>query len=183
VTEYRYCPHCAAPLVEEERGGSPRRVCPAENCGFVHWNNPAPVVAAIVERDGHIILVRSHGWPESWYGLVTGFLEYGEMPAEAVLRETREEIGLDAELGDYVGMYPFYRMNQLIIAYHVVAGAGEVRLDESELADWRAVPVEQVRPWPMGTGAALKDWLASRGYEREFIELPGRGGSGREGST
>lgn len=174
MAEYRYCPLCATPLTREERGGSLRAVCPAEDCDFVHWNNPAPVVAAIVERDGHIILVRSHGWPQNWYGLVTGFLEHGEMPEEAVLREVREEIGVDASLGDYVGMYPFYRMNQLIIAYHVLAGPGEITLDASELCDWRAVPVEEVRPWPMGTGVALRDWLASRGYERDFIEIPGR---------
>ncbi len=172
--DFRYCPRCATPLSEEERGGSLRRLCPAEGCGFVHWNNPAPVVAAIVERDDHVILVRSHGWPESWYGLVTGFLEHGEMPEEAVLREVREETGLDAELGGYVGMYPFYRMNQLIIAYHVLVGPGEIRLDETELADWRAVPIEKVRPWPRGTGTALRDWLASRGYERDYIPLPGR---------
>jgi NADH pyrophosphatase NudC (nudix superfamily) len=125
-------------------------------------------------------MVRSHGWPESWYGLVTGFLEYGEMPEEAVLREVREETGLDAELAAYVGMYPFYRMNQLLIVYHVVAGPGDIRLDESELADWRAVPVEKAQPWPMGTGVALRDWLASRGYERDFIPLPGRGSAGGE---
>lgn len=182
MPDYRYCPQCATPLVDDERGGAARRVCPAEACGFVHWNNPAPVVAAIVEQDGHVILVRSHGWPDNWYGLVTGFLEHGEMPAEAVLREVREEIGLDAALGDYVGMYPFYRMNQLIIAYHVVAEPGEVRLEESELADWRAVPIEAVRPWPRGTGVALRDWLASRGYEREFVPL-GHARGGREGSS
>jgi len=180
MDEFRYCPRCATPLAEEERGGSLRRGCPAEDCDYVHWNNPAPVVAAIVEQDDHIIMVRSHGWPESWYGLVTGFLEYGEMPEEAVLREVREETGLDAELAAYVGMYPFYRMNQLLIVYHVVAGPGDIRLDESELADWRAVPVEKAQPWPMGTGVALRDWLASRGYERDFIPLPGRGSAGGE---
>ncbi len=174
MAEYRFCPLCATPLATEERGGSPRAVCPAEGCGFVHWNNPAPVVAAIVERNDHIILVRSHGWPEGWYGLVTGFLEHGEMPAEAVLREVREEIGLSPTLGDYVGMYPFYRMNQLLIVYHVMVDDGAVRLDETELCDWREIPIEKAQPWPAGTGVALRDWLASRGYEREFIELPGR---------
>jgi NADH pyrophosphatase NudC (nudix superfamily) len=174
MPEYRYCPQCASPLAEEERGGSLRRVCAAEGCGFVHWNNPAPVVAAIVERDDHIILVRSHGWPEGWYGLVTGFLEHGEMPEEAVLREVEEETGLEAELAGYVGMYPFYRMNQLLIVYHVLAGPGDIRLDETELSDWREVPVEKVRPWPQGTGVALRKWLAARGYERDYIPLPGR---------
>lgn len=170
--QINFCPQCGKTLTTDIRGGKERPICPDTTCGYVFWNNPAPVVAAIVERDGKVILVRSHGWPEGWYGLVTGFLEYKEMPETAVLREVKEELGLDAQMGGYIGMYPFYEMNQLIIAYHVIAAAGEIQLDTEELADYREVAIEAVQPWPMGTGIALRDWLRSRGLEREFLTLP-----------
>jgi len=150
-------------------GGRERLGCP--HCDFVHWDDPAPVVGAIVERDGHVLLVRSHGWPETWYGLVTGYLERGERPEDAVLREVREELGIGGELGAFIGAYPFARLNQLILTYHVLAEPGEIRLDTDELADWKAVPLERLKPWPQGTGPALRAWLATRGYHPPTAEF------------
>ena len=151
--------------------GRDRFACPDGQCGFVHWNNPIPVVAAIVEHDDHVALVRNVGWPEHWYGLVTGFLESNEMPEEGILREVEEEIGLKAELQSYVGMYEFYRQNQLIIAYHVTVDSKDVELCVEEIADQKWVHVEQVKPWTAGTGKALRDWLRGRGIERELVEF------------
>ena len=51
-------------------------------------------------------------------------------------------------------------MNQVIVAYHVCA-EGTITLGE-ELADYKRVPPEKLRPWPMGTGQAVSDWLAAR---------------------
>ena len=148
--------------------------CSDTRCEFVHWDNPVPVVAAVVERAGHIVQVRSHGWPEGWYGLVTGFLEAGETPEQGVLREVEEETGLSATMGGFIGLYPFHEMNQLLIAFHVLAGEGEIKIDASELDGYREVPIEEVQPWDRGTGMALRDWLASRGFERELVPLDGR---------
>lgn len=170
-TKINFCPQCGKPLIEKQAGNALRPACPDEQCGFVYWNNPTPVIAAIVERDEHIILVRSIGWPAGWYGLVTGFLEAGETPEAAVLREVEEELGLQAELGHFIGHYTFERMNQLILAYHVLAGPGQIRLDSSELEGYKMVPIEKIQPWPMATGIALRDWLRSRGYEREFLKM------------
>jgi NAD+ diphosphatase len=156
---YQYCPICRKPLVRGEHGGRGRLACPDPGCGFVHWDNPIPVVGAIVERDGRVLLVRNRGWPETWYALVTGFLETGESPREAVLREVREELGIDATLARYIGTYPFEQLNQIIFVYHLLAGEGEIRICREELEGYKAVPIEKLRPWPRGTGPALRDWL------------------------
>ena len=166
-----YCPKCASPLEEGMHGGKMRPACSSDTCNYVFWNNPTPVVAAIVEYQGNVVLVRSIGWPEGWFGLVTGFLEAGEMPDEAVQREVVEETGLKVLEHNYIGMYPFYRMNQLIIAYHVKAEGEKVIIDATELEDFKLVPIEKVRPWGSGTGYALQDWLRSRGIEREVIKF------------
>lgn len=168
---YRYCPLCRTELGEASHGGRPRLACPNADCGFVHWDNPVPVVAAIVERAGCVVLVRNRGWPESWYGLVTGFLEPEETPDHAVLREVEEEVGLRGEVVEYLGAYPFPRLNQIIFAYHVRAPDGPIRLCEEEIAGHREVPIERLRPWPQGTGPALRDWLAARGHHPPMGEL------------
>lgn len=155
-----YCPRCGSPLRNAEIDGKIRRRCTAADCIYVFWNNPVPVVAAIVEADGAVILARNKSWPEKMYGLITGFLEAGETPDRAVLREVREELGLDAATAHFVGHYAFFEMNQLILAYHVPA-RGDVVLG-AELADIKRVPVERLKPWTIGTGPAVRDWLASR---------------------
>jgi NAD+ diphosphatase len=160
MAEMRFCPRCATPLATREDGGRDRLACPKEGCGYVFYDNPTPVVSALVEREGAIILARNKGWPEEWFGLVAGFLERGESPPEGVLREVKEELGLDGEIVSLIGLYPFPEMNQVIIAYHVRA-RGEIALGD-ELAAYKAVPPEKLRPWPMGTGHAVRDWLAAR---------------------
>jgi NAD+ diphosphatase len=168
-TVYRFCPTCRTELTSMERGGKPRLVCP--ECGFVHWRNPVPVVAAVVERDGHVILVHSIGRPPTWFGLVAGFLEQGEHPEAAVLREVDEELGIEAKLGGVIGIYPFERLNQVIFAYHITAGPGAIRLDATELDAYREVPFAKLKPWRQGTGPALRDWLAARGYHPPLVDF------------
>ena len=167
----KYCPQCGKPLMRLPLGGRERQACPDARCGFVHWNNPVPVVAAIVQHEDHVALVRNVGWPEHWYGVVTGFLESGEMPEEAVLREVQEELGLPAQLQSYIGMYEFYRSNQLLIAYHVTVPSKEVKLDRHEIADSKWVHIAEVKPWTAGTGKALRDWLRQRGIERDLVDF------------
>ena len=160
MAEYKYCPLCGTRLVPGEFEGRPRMKCPMEGCGYVQWDNPLPVVAAVIEHDGKVLLARNRLWPEKMLGLVTGFLEKGEEPSGAVLREVGEELGLEGRVAGLIGVYPFFHMNQIIIAYHVVT-TGEVKLGE-EIAEIKLIPAEKGRPWPSGTGQALADWLAAR---------------------
>jgi len=159
---YKFCPKCATELVTVEIEGTKRQKCPS--CDFVHWNNPIPVVAAIVEHEGKVILTRNKGWPEKWLGIVAGFLEKGETPENGVLREVKEELGVDGEIISFVGHYAFELRNQIIFAYHIRA-EGKIELGE-ELESVKALPPEEIRPWDIGTGPALKDWLAARSGTR-----------------
>jgi len=163
----RFCPRCAAPLTQAELGGASRAACLQPDCGYVHWDNPIPVVAAIVEHEGRVVLARNRSWPENMYGLITGFLERGESPQQGVAREVKEELDLDALATNLVGVYPFERKNELIIAYHVEA-AGVISLNE-ELVDYRAIAPARLRPWKFGTGLALADWLRGRGLGVSFL--------------
>ena len=121
MQEMKFCPRCAAPLRLHTTEGRDRLQCSTDSCDYVFYDNPIPVVAALVEHGQTVLLVRGKGWPEKWYGLVTGFLEKGESPEEGVLREVREELGLRGEVISFIGAYPFAEMNQVILAYHVRA--------------------------------------------------------------
>jgi NAD+ diphosphatase len=175
--EPRHCLSCGtalAAITQAEDGGDKTRLrCPA--CGWTHWNNPTPVLAAVVEcadRGGQLLLARNAAWPGRMFALITGFMEAGETPQDGIAREVLEETALQAEAVNLIGVYDFQRMNQVIIAYHVVA-RGEVRLSP-ELAEYRLFTPETVRCWRAGTGYALADWLRARGHTPQFVELPPR---------
>lgn len=160
MAEDKFCTRCGSALEERTVEGRARLACSAESCDYIRWDNPVPVVAAIVEHDDRVVLVRNHGWPDKMFGLVTGYLEKGESPETGVLREVSEELGLEGEVAGLVGVYAFEAKNELIVAYHVVA-RGEIRLGE-ELAAYKAIEPARLKPWPFGTGHAVKDWLARR---------------------
>jgi NAD+ diphosphatase len=160
----RYCPQCGQNLIELPLAGRERMTCPDYQCGWVHWDNPLPVVAAIVEHadsDGKIVLARNKAWAGDFYALITGFLERDESPEEGVAREVMEELSLETVSAELVGVYPFTRKNELIIAYHVIA-RGEIVLNE-ELAAYKLVEPKDLQPWDAGTGWALRDWMKRRG--------------------
>jgi len=169
-TEFRFCPACATPLAligQEEDGGFTQRMrCPA--CGFTHWNNPTPVLAAIVEMDGQILLARNAAWPTKMFGLITGFMEAGETPEEGIRREIAEETSLAVDTLELVAVRDFQRMNQVIITYHARAH-GQVRLSP-ELVEYKLMPPDKVRCWRAGTGLALAQWLRQQGHEPVFME-------------
>src|SRR3990167_1972321 len=177
--ETRFCSHCATPLAlitQTEDGGDVQRLrCPA--CGWTHWNNPTPVLAAIVEVGGKVLLARNAAWPVKMFALITGFMEAGESPQEGSAREVKEETNLDVVSCSLVGAYEFIRMNQVIIAYHVVA-EGQVRLSP-ELVDYRLFDTHELNcPLPilkakkaladMQSGELLKVLATDGGSLRDF---------------
>ena len=176
-TEAKFCLQCGRALAlrtQDEDGGPKARLrCAA--CGWTHWNNPTPVLAAIVEctdQGGQVLLARNAAWSGRMFALITGFMEAGETPEEGITREVMEETSLHVTQLKLVGVYDFQRMNQIIIAYHAQAH-GEVRLSP-ELAEYKLFAPQDLRCWRAGTGHALADWLRGRGIEPQFIELPPR---------
>lgn len=174
TSAFVYCPSCATRLESasalEDGGAKTRLRCPA--CRWTHWNNPTPVLAAVIEladRDGQLLLARNAAWPGRMFGLVTGFMEAGESPQQGITREVAEETALEVDELNLIGVYDFQRMNQVIIAYHAVA-RGEVRLSP-ELAEYRIFAPADVRCWRAGTGYALADWLTLRGHTPRWLEF------------
>lgn len=171
---FRFCPQCAQPLADHPDPTEPqvmRLSCSDTACGFIHFDNPVPVVAAVVEHEGHIILARNAAWPVPFYALITGFLEKTDpSPEEAIAREVQEELNLQASSVHFIGHYAFPRRNQIIIAYHVPA-TGTVSLSP-ELVDYKRIAPAKARYWPSSTGLALRDWLLKQGHTPEAMDLP-----------
>ncbi|MBU6950620.1 MULTISPECIES: NUDIX domain-containing protein [unclassified Hahella] len=158
---FHFCPLCGENLTTRQIDGKARRCCASDGCDYVHWDNPTPVVAMLVEHEGDIILARNKTWPQGMLSIQTGFLESGESPERCALREVSEELGLTGESANFIGYYAFHEQNQLILAFHVRCN-GEIQLGD-ELAEYKRIPPEKLKPWNFGAGLAVRDWLSKQG--------------------
>ena len=82
-----------------------------DTCGSAYWANSAPTASALVEDAGGRLLLGRRA-VEPWLGMwdpLGGFLHEGEDPVQGLVRELREETGLELEplgyLGCWVGWY------------------------------------------------------------------------------
>jgi ADP-ribose pyrophosphatase YjhB (NUDIX family) len=158
-----FCSRCAGPLSERllETEDRSRLVC--EACGHVHYLNPRPVAGVIVHRAGRVLLARRGIEPR--YGAWTfpgGFVEMDERVEETAVREAREEVGLDVDLGPLLGVYTRPDAGIVLVVYVSAGFRGEpvTTRETLETAWFHHADI----PWDglafETTAAALRDWVA-----------------------
>ena len=92
---FRFCPADGTKLGEPRASGGV--TCPL--CGRPWYRNPAPAVGAvIVAGDKALVTVRAREPEKGKLDLPGGFLELGEHPADGLVREAREELGVELEV-------------------------------------------------------------------------------------
>jgi ADP-ribose pyrophosphatase YjhB (NUDIX family) len=126
--EVNFCLRCGSALARAERFGKLRPVCPA--CGWVYYADPKVAAAALIERDGQVLLVRRANDPQrGLWTIPAGFIDAGEDPVQAVMRECLEETGLQVEvtrLLDIIYGQEHPRGAHFIIVYQARIVGGEL---------------------------------------------------------
>jgi 8-oxo-dGTP diphosphatase len=95
--EVNFCPRCGTPVVGAFLFGKDRKTCPA--CRWIFFADPKVAVAVLVEKDNQVLLVQRDNEPQRGkWTLPAGFVDAGEDPAEAAVRECLEETGLQVRI-------------------------------------------------------------------------------------
>lgn len=85
-----FCVRCGHAVERREAYGRVRPVCPS--CGRVHFFDLKVAVGVFIEQNGRVLLVRRLNTPEQGkWSIPAGFVDAGEDPAAAAVRECQEE--------------------------------------------------------------------------------------------
>lgn len=137
----KFCPRCAAEVIRVAKFGDVRPVCP--QCGWIYFIDPKVAAAVLVEENGRVLLVRRANEPfRGLWTLPAGFVNGGEDPAEAAMRECWEETGLRVRVTrvlDVIAGQEHARGADFIIVYHANVISGYlIPADDADAAEWFA---------------------------------------------
>ena len=114
------------------------------------------IVGVILEKDGKILLIQEGGnfIDTGKWNQPAGWIDVGENPLEAAVREIKEETGLDVTLTALLGVYSLVKQNQATSAQEIphalkfifkaqITG-GELMQPNEEIADLRWFTPEEI---------------------------------------
>ncbi len=128
---HRFCGACGTPT--EHLPGERARRCPS--CGLSTYPRIAPAMMVMVTRGRQMLMGRGLHFPAGRYSALAGFVEAGETVEQAVVREVREEAGIEIRDLRYFGSQSWPFPHSLMIAFRAEWAGGEIRIDPNELAD------------------------------------------------
>ena len=129
-----YCGNCDGTM--ERLAGEWGKFC--RKCRAHHFPRIHPCVIGLVIRGDQLLLVRKGEWATGRYGLVAGFVEFGESLEEAMAREVAEETGISITNIRYLGSQSWPFPSQLMCGFVADYAGGDIELCDQELcaADW-----------------------------------------------
>jgi len=160
----RFCALCGAEMrlrtVLPDRKHFKVCVC----CGFVHFPGPKLVAGCLVVGNGRVLLLRRGIEPQiGKWTFPGGYVDLGESPAAAALRETSEEVGLRVELGRVLGVYSDPDQPLAAVVVYMATPGTEKATVTDEATEIRYFTPQEI-PWRElafpTTLDALRDWTA-----------------------
>jgi NAD+ diphosphatase len=157
---HQFCGKCGSRMITRSRERA--KECP--QCGLVNYPRLSPAIIVLVERDSQILLARSHRFPPGMYSVIAGFVDPGETLEEAVVREVKEETGIDVKDIQYFGSQPWPFPHSLMIAFTAVYAGGEIVIEDEEIeaAGWFTADNLPALPNKISIARKLIDWFLAK---------------------
>ncbi len=129
----------------------------------IHAGMPRVVVEGICLKRGKILLVKgSRGLTKGRWSLPGGFLRFGETPQAGLLREIKEELGVDGKIElllDIKGKLGIESHLHWVMIFYQVSLEGELHPDPDEIAEVAYFPLEKARD--LGIDDLMRDAISS----------------------
>lgn len=113
-----HCNLCGAAVEYRVPPGDTHARAVCASCGHIQYENPRNIVGTVPVWQDRVLLCRRAIEPRlGLWTLPAGFMELGETSAEGALRETREEAGVEIELGGLYCVANVRPANQVYLLY------------------------------------------------------------------
>jgi len=148
--QFKFCPKCGSDRFVENNIKSKR----CENCGFVYYFNPSSSTIAIIINENNELLVatRAHEPSKGTFDLPGGFVDMFENGEEAVMREVKEETGLDVSQVKYLFsipntyVYSGFEVHTLDLVYLCKVDNTQNLQAEDDVANLQFIKISELDP-------------------------------------
>lgn len=134
---FTYCPYCGTKLEKREIGDE--GIIPyCENCKIPLWDMfTTSIICAAVNQYNEIVLLQQDYVSKTNHVCIAGIMKIGESAEETVVREVKEETGLDVGELQFIRTFPYKKKDLLMIGYFArVKKADFVLSSEVDAAEW-----------------------------------------------
>jgi NAD+ diphosphatase len=157
---HQFCGRCGVPV--KMKTTERAKECP--QCGLLHFPRLAPAIIVLVERGKQLLLARSHHFQSGMFSVLAGFVEPGESLEEAVVREVKEEVGIDVKDIRYFGSQSWPFPHSLMIGFKATYAGGEIFIQDEEIREAGWFTVDNLPPIPgkISIAGKLIDWFLTK---------------------
>ena len=152
---HQFCGRCGA---ETDYSQSERvKICPA--CEAHYYPRVSPAVIVAIHRENKLLLMRNKRYKHNFYSVLAGFVEPGESLEAAIVREVKEEVGIEVKNIRYFASQPWPFPDSLMIGFTADYAGGNLVPDGFEISEagWYAVDDLPLIPGPISIARKLID--------------------------
>ncbi len=126
---HTHCPNCGSET-RIEKAGWVRR-CEKDNLELFPRTDPA-IIVSITDESDRLLLGSQGAWEENRWSVLAGFVEPGESLEAAVVREMKEETGLDVSEPTYISSQGWPYPLSLMLGFSAKAKSSQQLLPDGE---------------------------------------------------
>jgi len=112
-SQNRFCGKCGAKT--KEKSDERAIICPS--CSTIVFPKISPAIIVAIVCDNKILLAHNSNFQNNWYSLIAGYADIGESLEETVIREVKEEVGLDVKNIRYYKSQPWPFSGSMMIGF------------------------------------------------------------------